>query len=296
MSGPNVDPPDRHVRETLVEDFLGNTAWRKRLKSVNIPTEWMNTLVMNYLTTQGHARAAEQFQAETGTPQVLEPEGTKVRMMIRQALERGLPAEAIDQVVDLNPEIVEERPELLFRLKKQEFIELVGQGKTEEALEFAEHELARRIEEDASLLKELESAMALLLFEDPWKSPLEHLLGTSYRKETADELNNAILSSETKDGVSRLPHLIHLMMWMQNRSNDLVRSLFDKNPSDTNDDNDEHTRMIPWLDPLQTGSSIVYHDMSLSSPAVEHAEDMDISASDDDVGLTNPPPFPPPLG
>jgi len=288
MSGAGAS---EEARNALTEQYISHSAWKKRLKSVNIPTEWMNALVMNYLTTQGHARAAESFQAETGTPQVLKPEGTNIRMMIRHALERGRPADAIDQVVDLNPEIVEERPELLFRLKKQEFIELVGKGKYKEALEFAEQELAKRIEEDESLLKELETAIALLLFDDPKKSPLAYLLDPAYRKETADELNNAILSSETKNGVSRLPHLIHLMMWMQRRANDLMLPVFGKN---SKDDSSKEIHIIPWVDPLHAGSSIIYQDIPPSSAETGH-EDMDISASDDDLGLGNPPPPPPAL-
>ena len=287
MSG--TDGPG-DARLALMEQYISHSAWKKRLKSVNIPTEWMNALVMNYLTTQGHARAAERFQEETGTPQVLKPEGTKIRMMIRQALERGHPAEAIDKVVDLNPEIVEERPELLFRLKKQEFIELVAQGEQEKALEFAEQELAKRIEDESALLKELETAVALLLFDDPKASPLAHLLDPAYRKETADQLNNAILSSETKDGVSRLPHLIHLMMWMQCRANDLTLRIFAK---ERKADDGQETYVVPWIDPLQAGSSITYRDIPQSSLETGH-DDMDISASDDDLDLSNPPPPPPP--
>ena len=110
--------------------------WEANLNSKKIPTEWMNALVMNYLSTQGHAAAAATFERETGTPQVLNPESTAVRMQIRQSIERdGNLADAIDRVVDVNPEIVEERPELLFRLKKQEFIELVKEKRTDEALQ-----------------------------------------------------------------------------------------------------------------------------------------------------------------
>lgn len=290
-----MEGPEKVTRNALTEQYISYGRWQKRLKSVNIPTEWMNSLVMNYLTTQGHARAAERFEAETGTPQVLKPEGTKIRMTIRHALERGQPGDAIDQVVDLNPEIVEERPELLFRLKKQEFIELINQGKYEEALEFAEQELARRVEEDESLLKELESAMALLLFDDPHKSPLSYLMGDSYRRETADKLNNAILSSETKDGISRLPHLIHLMMWMQLRADDLIKPFFKKGDQNgTETETKKH--VLPWIDPLQAGSSILYHDMIQALTWHAGHDDMDISASDDDFSLGNPPPPPPPMG
>lgn len=200
--------------------------WEANLNSKKIPTEWMNALVMNYLSTQGHAAAAATFERETGTPQVLNPESTAVRMQIRQSIERdGNLADAIDRVVDVNPEIVEERPELLFRLKKQEFIELVKEKRTGEALRFAEEELARRVEGDEGLLRELESAMALLLFEEPERGPLGHFLSQSYSHETADLLNASILASETRagDGRSRLPVMLRLLLWLEARADEVVK-------------------------------------------------------------------------
>ena len=213
------------MASTPLAQRLTRQAWEANLDAKKLPTEWMNALVMNYLTTQGHAAAAAMFERETGTPQILNAQSTAVRMRIRNAIEAGRPAEAIDQVVDVNPEIVEERPELLFRLKKQEFIELVRQNRTDEALEFAERELARRVEGDEGLLRELESAMALLLFEDARSSPLGQYLSEEYTHETADLLNASILASETRavDGRSRLPHMLHLLLWLEARANDAVK-------------------------------------------------------------------------
>jgi hypothetical protein len=214
------------LTKSSLPSLLTKSSWESNLNAQKIPTEWMNALVMNYLTTQGHASAAATFEKETATPQILNPESTAVRMKIREAIETsGNPGEAIDHVVDVNPEIVEERPELLFRLKKQEFIELVKKNKVNEALVFAERELARRVEGDDGLLRELESAMALLLFDDPAKSPLGHFLSDGYTSETADVLNCAILASEASagDGQSRLPNLLHLLLWLENRADEVVR-------------------------------------------------------------------------
>ena len=81
---------------------LTRQAWEANLDSKKIPTEWMNALVMNYLTTQGHAAAAATFERETGTPQILNANSTVVRMRIRNAIERDANlAEAIDQVRSL---------------------------------------------------------------------------------------------------------------------------------------------------------------------------------------------------
>ena len=139
-------------------------------------------------------------------------------MKVRQCIEGGDGEGAIDQVLDLNPEILEDRPQLLFRLKKQQFIQMVRDGETEKALEFAERELACRIDGSTEcLVEELEEAMSLLLFENPAKSPVAHLLDARHRHETASELNEAILRSESMAGPSKLPRLIKILVWMQNR-------------------------------------------------------------------------------
>lgn len=48
-------------------------------------------------------------------------------------------------------QILDTNPELFFHLQQQRLIELIRQGKTEEALEFAQEELAPRGEENVSL-------------------------------------------------------------------------------------------------------------------------------------------------
>ena len=138
-------------------------------------------------------------------------------MRVRKAIEDGNSDQAIEQVSDLNPQILEEHPELLFRLKKQHFIELVREGKMEEALQFAEEELAHRVENNHQLLQELEESMTLLMFESPEASPMARLMKLGHREKTASELNAAILHSESQAGAAKLPSLIKLMLWCQNR-------------------------------------------------------------------------------
>jgi hypothetical protein len=52
---------------TPLAERLTRDGWEADLDTKKIPTEWMNSLVMNYLTTQGHAAAAATFERETGT-------------------------------------------------------------------------------------------------------------------------------------------------------------------------------------------------------------------------------------
>jgi hypothetical protein len=52
-------------------------------------------------------------------------------------------------------QILEEKHQLSFHLQQQQLIELIREGKTEEALEFAQEYLAPRGEENPAFLEEL---------------------------------------------------------------------------------------------------------------------------------------------
>lgn len=45
--------------------------WEKKLNAVKLRKEDMNTLVMNFLVTEGYVEAAEKFQRESGTKRIL---------------------------------------------------------------------------------------------------------------------------------------------------------------------------------------------------------------------------------
>lgn len=68
---------------------------------------------------------------------------------------------------------------LLFQ--QQELIEFIRNGKIEEALKFAQENLAEKGEENPKILVELERTLALLAFENPEKSPFGDLLNVSQR-------------------------------------------------------------------------------------------------------------------
>ncbi|EYU45790.1 hypothetical protein MIMGU_mgv1a018190mg [Erythranthe guttata] len=81
----------------------------------------------------------------------------------------------------------------------QRLIELIRNGKVEEALEFAQEELAPRGEENQGFLEELERTVALLAFEDVTNCPVSELLDISQRLKTASEVNAAILTSQSHE-------------------------------------------------------------------------------------------------
>lgn len=191
--------------------------WKRKLAAVKVRKEDMNNLIMNFLVTEGFVEAAEIFQRESGTDPGVDLRAITDRMEVRKALQSGNVEDAIDKVNDLNPEILEEKAQLFFHLQQQRLIELVRQGQTHEALEFAQEYLAPRAEDNPEFLQELERTVALLAFEDAKQSPVGDLMDLSQRQKTASELNAAILSSQSQEQEPRLPMLLKMLIWAHNQ-------------------------------------------------------------------------------
>jgi len=202
--------------ESSSRKLITKDDWVKKLNEVKIRKEDMNKLIMNFLVTEGYVDAAEKFQLESGTEHT--DLGTITdRVAVRKALQNGNVEDAIEKVNDLNPEILDMNPQLFFHLQQQRLIELIRNGKLEEALEFAQEELAPRGEENRVFLEEVERTVALLAFEDPSTSPFGDILDISQRQKTASELNAAILTSQSHEKDPKLPSLLKMLIWAQNQ-------------------------------------------------------------------------------
>ncbi|GMP72575.1 hypothetical protein CsSME_00030554 [Camellia sinensis var. sinensis] len=191
--------------------------WEKKLNDVKIRKEDLNKLVMNFLVTEGYVDAAEKFRTESGTEPDIDLATITDRMAVKKAVQCGNVEDAIEKVNDLNPEILDTNPQLFFHLKQQKLIELIRNGKVEEALEFAQEELAPRGEENQSFLEELERTVALLAFNDVSNCPVGELLDISQRHKTASEVNAAILMSQSHEKDPKLPSLLKMLVWAQNQ-------------------------------------------------------------------------------
>ncbi|THG18791.1 hypothetical protein TEA_010235 [Camellia sinensis var. sinensis] len=191
--------------------------WEKKLNDVQLRKEDMNKLVMNFLVTEGYVDAAEKFRMESGTEPDIDLATITDRMAVKKAVQCGNVEDAIEKVNDLNPEILDTNPQLFFHLQQQRLIELIRNGKVEEALEFAQEELAPRGEENQSFLEELEKTVALLAFDDVTNCPVGELLDISQRLKTASEVNAAILTSQSHEKDPKLPSLLKMLLWAQNQ-------------------------------------------------------------------------------
>lgn len=201
----------------MSKKIMTREEWEKKLNNVRIRKEDMNRLVMNFLVTEGFVEAAEKFRLESGTEPDIDLATITDRMAVKKAVQCGNIEDAIEKVNDLNPEILDTNPQLFFHLQKQRFIEMIRNGKVEEALEFAQEELAPRGEENQTFLEELERTVTLLVFEDAANSPLGDLLDVSQRMRTASEVNAAILTSQSHEKDPKLPSLLKLLICAQNQ-------------------------------------------------------------------------------
>ncbi|KAL8279862.1 hypothetical protein RQP46_007712 [Phenoliferia psychrophenolica] len=209
--------------------------WRARLAEVAVTKEDLNALVANYLFVEGFRDAAENFSREAGISPSIDLVSIESRMEIKQAVQRGDVEEATELVNDLDPEILDTNPTLHFHLLQLQLIELIRQSRITEALQFAQAELAPRGEENPQFLKELERTMALLAFEMPslggasttsavttrkdapapvpMPASIASLLDQSQRLKTAQELNAAILTSQSHGKNPKLPGLMKMLAW-----------------------------------------------------------------------------------
>jgi hypothetical protein len=166
---------------------------------------------MNYLVIEGYKDAAERFSRETGVTPSGELAAIEERMHVRAAIQRGALSEAISRINDLEPDLLDSHPRLAFHLQQQRMIELIKAGKIEDALLFAQEELAPRAECHPEYLRELERTMALLVMD----SGKEVLMDTAHRVKVANEVNSALLAIQSQENESRLPAMLRLLHHLQ---------------------------------------------------------------------------------
>ncbi|CAG0880309.1 unnamed protein product [Cyprideis torosa] len=200
--------------------------WMEGIAETQVARSDINALVMEYLVTEGFKEAAEKFREEAemrsslggmSNYSQLDMASMDERIKIRQAVQSGNIKEAIRLVNQGHPELLDDESYLHFHLQQQHLIELIREGKVEEALTYAQTHLSERGEEDPSVLPELERTLALLAFETPEESPFANLLHPSHRQKVASELNAALLKLENhQETMPKMTKLFKLILFAQN--------------------------------------------------------------------------------
>lgn len=192
------------------------------------------------MVIEGFKEAAEEFIHESGLEEFeevksLDLDSIDYRLKVRQAIQSGEIDSAVRELNNFDPEILDNNPNVYFHLKLQEFLEIIrtnqkmsdadgGIEKIMEAIEFARENLAPIAQEQAGgqFLEELEDAMSLLAAEMGAIWPSSTLLLPENRLKTAKEVNSAILSSQAQPKVSKLPEILGLLQWAQNKLEERV--------------------------------------------------------------------------
>ncbi|KAL9658657.1 hypothetical protein ABK040_006193 [Willaertia magna] len=214
--------------------------WESKLKEIKVNKSDLNKLIMNYLMMQGYQEAIEAFEQEsssitttttatatatataTNTDTINTTTDTinnnnnnhsinhnnniSTRVTIRNELMNGNISKAIQLINNFNPKLLQSSPKLYFHLKNQQFIEFIKNNQLDEALQFAQLEIAPiiTIENEIDFLNEMEKSMSLLAFSEMENSPFGILLTSVQRKKIASEVNFEILkildSSSSKKG------------------------------------------------------------------------------------------------
>ncbi|OQR76379.1 protein C20orf11-like [Tropilaelaps mercedesae] len=209
-----------HSTKAKSQEVLSLKEWLDALGKIHIPRAGAARLIMNYLVTESFKDAAEKLREESGLS--LSPGNSDVsasldeRIRIRDAIHGGRILDARRLLDDLHPRLLSTDRQLLFRIQQQQLIELIRENRTEEALEFAQQELAPRVEESSAPLVEMERTLALLAFDNPVSSPFGELLHVSHRQKVASEVNAAILEMDGAE--STVPSLVvalHMLLWAQ---------------------------------------------------------------------------------
>lgn len=136
----------------------------------------------NPIISEGFKEAAEKFQIEAGVQPTVELSTLDNRILIKDAIQSGRVQEATHLVNQLHPELLDNDRYLYFHLQQLHLIELIRNGKIEEALTFAQTQMSESGESNPEVLSELERTLALLAFEKPQNSPFADLLEQSHRQ------------------------------------------------------------------------------------------------------------------
>ena len=157
------------------------------------------------------------FQNEAGVAPDVDMSSLDEQIRIRGCIEAGRVSEAVALINDADPDILDTDARLFFHLQQQRLLELIRQGDATAVLRFAQSELASLGEESPEFLDELEQTLALLAFDDPTNCPFSDLLRHTQRLKLVSEVNSALLTSRSREPVSRLSTLLKMALWAQDQ-------------------------------------------------------------------------------
>lgn len=191
--------------------------WENRLAETPISRIQINKLIINYLISEGYYNAAEQFSKESSTELHLDT-SLQARNQIRIAIISGEIDKSIQLINDLDSNLLQSQPALLFALRLQKLVSYIRENKISEALAYGQEVLAPTAQGNSELLNELEKALSLLAFNDVQESPLAEICSSAYKLKIASEVNAAILKSKGgNEETTSLSQAFKVLEWTQKK-------------------------------------------------------------------------------
>lgn len=131
--------------------------------------------------------------------------------------------------------MLEDDQALHFALLRLQLIELIKisiatpDGNPVPPIEFAQDHVSPRCPKDPASLRELEYAMALLIYsKDKMSAPMLALLEPELRRGIADRVNVALLDKEGHRSQTQLKSLVKLKIWAEKRAREQKLDLPEK--------------------------------------------------------------------
>ena len=169
-----------------IDDYL--------LELEEISRKTVNEMVMDYLVKQGFEEAAKAFAEEAGMqlPPDFDMKATH-RVTIRDLIRNGNVDEAIKLINVHFPTFLEENPSTAMDILHLKLVELIRARQNDKALEFAQDILSKHLEEVGDIDNRCEKTMALLIYDNPEKSPFKEILDLDLRRTVAANVSDALL-------------------------------------------------------------------------------------------------------
>eukprot|EP01138_Halocafeteria_seosinensis_P002890 gb/GECG01002952.1/.p1 GENE.gb/GECG01002952.1/~~gb/GECG01002952.1/.p1 ORF type:complete len:375 (+),score=50.14 gb/GECG01002952.1/:1-1125(+) len=236
MSQNQGDSRARHRTTDSGKMAISKEEWSELLSRVPLSKSFLNNVVMEYLVIEGHRDAAAALERESGCQPQQSLQSIEDRVEVRNAIMAKDIGSALEKLHEINPRLLEEHPELHFRLLQQQTCDLIGDQNWPKALEVAQSHLAKlaadhvsmfcsgvppfvhtyeSYAEQANLLEDLEKTMSLFAFVNPGSSPFGSLLSVEFRLETAHQANKTLLEDARQSTSSRIPDIIRTLLFSQ---------------------------------------------------------------------------------
>ncbi|KAK5658216.1 hypothetical protein OQA88_2191 [Cercophora sp. LCS_1] len=226
------EDPDRMQTSSTSTAIPVKNAFETRVADIKSPKSDINALILDYLTMEGYPKAAAKFSKEANLQPQQKGHSIESRQNIKEAILNGRIEVAITALNELDPEILDNDPQLHFSLLRLQLVELIRQcngGDINPALDFATKKLAPRAALNKEFLKDLEKTMALLIFPHESLAPeLDALLRSDLRLNTATKVNEAILERQARRREAAIRQLVKMRAWAENSARAKKKDLPDR--------------------------------------------------------------------